>query len=432
MRVAVLAYEPMYSYIKSIIGSSFDDMTFEYFLITEAISVTDAFNEIKNKYDAFITGGGIMNMGIIDEKENSDVIIEAISTDSLGICKSLVKIATENKLENFKRVFFDFVHNEKSHAIIEDLIGNDGFLHIPLKDEREKPVSIKGFDDVTAYLKQIYSKLLENDLIDIAVTRYSNITPALESMGIKYYFVYPSAEHVFDTVRSISTKYHLKQQKLTSPAMIQIIVKHSYFALESEYEKIKNLLNDYSASIGHDFIIDESFRGIQIFTTLRTVKNITENFTCCNLGHYLNSNKVSNVIIAYGYGDDVFAAQFTSLSVLKDINKFDNVSAVLHNDSILTLSRKESAGGNFDETYIEISKKAGISPQILKKINSINCKDKISAKKLGEILNVTQRSACRYLTKLEEEHFAEKLENSEDRKKGRPEEFYKIDFLFDV
>ena len=156
MKIAVIAHEPLYSYLKQFPEIERLGAEMDFYLMETLADLTSIFGQIQNSYDAFITGGQSLNLELRKQYAEEDYIIEPILLDHLGLCKVLLRAALENGLRDFSRVFFDFVHNEDGHQMVEQLLGSSDFLHIPLQHERKNDIVIQRFSEIEPFLRKTY------------------------------------------------------------------------------------------------------------------------------------------------------------------------------------------------------------------------------------------------------------------------------------
>ena len=297
-------------------------------------------------------------------------------------------------------------------------------------------VSSKTLEEIIKMEKIIEGKhirLWNEGKIDFSTTRFSSIVPQLEEAGVNYYFIYPSINLLKDTFDELMKDISIYKMKINQPSVIYITVKEK--EEESfDMEELYSLINRYKKKLLADFVIEKSQESIKVFTKLNTVEAITENFTVCPLKDVIETELLVKACIGYGIGNHINEATINAISANKEANSNrDNYSFVVTEDNKLIgplINNKVMVVSNNVTTYIkDVSKRVGLSTLTIQKLLSaidILGTNEISPQELASCLNVTVRTANRFLSALFKYGEAEIVYERQNSTKGRPERVYKI------
>ncbi|HGS9412198.1 TPA: hypothetical protein ACMU8K_003326, partial [Clostridioides difficile] len=203
---------------------------------------------------------------------------------------------------------------------------------------------------------------------------------------------------------------------------------------DSTLDQVYKILNSIKKDKLTDFIIEKNSNSFKIFTKCETIKSLTKNFTACYIKKSIENSTNIKVCVGYGIGNDIKQAMSSAISANKEskINPLNYSFLVNENyetigpllcDKLLTVSNKVTPHIN---TIAKSSKLSTLTIQKIISVTEILQRDEVTPKELSSCLNVTVRTANRFLSSLLKSGNATILYEKQNSTKGRPERVYKL------
>ncbi|MEG2974034.1 MAG: hypothetical protein RR898_11315, partial [Clostridium sp.] len=208
---------------------------------------------------------------------------------------------------------------------------------------------------------------------------------------------------------------------------------------ELKYLLLEHSLISFGMENNLDFKMKRNFYNMEVLVPLKDVKQITNNFTRCSLIAYLTKILNFNISIGYGVGTTISDASSHSFLANKEASLIkESCSYVMNSDQVLvgpfTRSQQPLTVTTHEHPYIsELSKQTQLSPFTISKIISVMKlldTNILTSDDIAYKLNITKRSANRFLSKLEDNGKAEIIEVAGEGLRGRPKKKYKIDIEY--
>lgn len=424
----------MEQFVKDAVEKLNLDCESEIYIYKDFYHVGELYLELEDKFDGFAVSGPVPKQAIIKRVGKVKKPLVDFGTDLQSYYETFLKLMYEYNTLDFSRAYLDFMDwgyegKDISYYLLTGTLG-EFMQHV------SNVVSSKTLEEIIKMEKIIERKhirLWNEGKIDFSTTRFSSIVPQLEEAGVNYYFIYPSINLLKDTFDELMKDISIYKMKINQPSVIYITVKEK--EEESfDMEELYSLINRYKKKLLADFVIEKSQESIKVFTKLNTVEAITENFTVCPLKDVIETELLVKACVGYGIGNHINEATINAISANKEANSNrDNYSFVVTEDNKLIgplMNNKVMVVSNNVTTYIkDVSKRVGLSTLTIQKLLSaidILGTNEISPQELASCLNVTVRTANRFLSALFKYGEAEIVYERQNSTKGRPERVYKI------
>lgn len=394
-------------------------------------------DEIKNIYleNYLFFDGLIMNelsyLSIQKEEKTFKKPTYCYRPNERDFYKTLFKLSRTHKDLDFSRVCID---------------SNANYLELKeiLSDE-ELPYIID-----SAYKENFYEDVFNQHLllweqgkIDLSITRFSNILPQLNEIGIETVRLYPSNETIRETVE-LAIKEIEHQQLLENRIVVgNLSIENIDLSLgrindlELKQMLLHKSLLEFSTETNLPFIIQKNNLFFEIIISHKDLKQLTNNFTSCAISTYLKKNLPFRVNIGWGIGHTMYEARTKAQNANKETQNYSDYSyysiVITEDDQIIGPLGEDICleySNKIDPEIEKLSEKLDVSTLQLQKIMSVISKmnsNELSSEDIAFHLGITMRSANRILNKLQEKGVAEIIYKKQEKLRGRPKKIYKID-----
>ena len=263
-------------------------------------------------------------------------------------------------------------------------------------------------------MKEKYIELKNNDKIDLAITRISNLKVFFKESNIPYIFLFPSKNSIIGTFN-----YVIKEIKILENEKKKIIIGR--IKTDSDIEKLKNYL-------------EYKFKDMAI----KSDKNIIEVSTFKdNFLNYLNEN-INTILhknynihsIGWGAGNSINEARYYAhISEKKYVKSYKKNVYLVEKENVNILENMFDKNTDNKSTLYKILSSLNISYSHANKLVSLYNNDnniKLTPSELAIYLNTSKRTTMRILNKLENSKYA--VSNFKKTERGRPVKVYKFEF----
>ena len=406
------------------------------------VATYDNFEHISKVYrhyadaaDAFLVSGPSAKRAIELACGTSGKPIMSYKVDSDALHRDMLKLAVENRDQDFSRVVLDFMMpldcgcTVKDFLALEDIESVDAAL--------QKWITETGVREVGGAENAIMERILElwrKNEIDLVICQYSSIVPALDALGIPHRCPFPSDAYFDDLIHQVLARLELKQLQENLPAIIQILPDHSAKLTPQQMEHLRQNVRSFIQDNLIDCVEQEANNMLVLITTLQVVRFLTQDFRCCKLCTHLQPLLDFPVAVGYGVGATVShaianvqiavrEARITGKSHL--IDSSGNLIGPLNSENRIVINTNAAANIGI------LAKRCKLSTMTLQKLmvhmeNSGS--DKITTQELAQRFGITIRNANRILTNLCNGGVATAVYTQTSHTRGRPVQVYTINF----
>ena len=429
-KIAVIATE----YIKEFLQSMLGDLDVDYCIFTYKTfsDIQYIYEKVTEEFDGILTSGSFpAHMIHLYYKEEKRPIC-FFNTDEAALYRLFLKLLNENRNLDFTRVYADIV--EIFGVGLKDFVEGRS----PMPDIRELSADEFDMERMLGIEQEEYGKhvrLWEEGKIDLSVTRFSSIVPALQEAGVKVYFPFPSKRYVGEMCDKLLNE--IERRKLEEQIPGVIIVKLSengsggemFQGLDYDYMRLENLVIEFIGASMIDCSVHRRHYGLEIVSTKKHVSGWTGDFKEDRLSPFLREKKLSaRFSIGCGLGNSLSQARLNALDACHEAELKQSL-AYLINEREQIIGPMGDCGQlllNVDNSEV-LDVQSKLSPLTVKKIFtaiSASEKQEITARTLALRLGITKRSANRFLAVLEQEGYLKIAYKTRTTTKGRPESVY--------
>ena len=406
------------------------------------VAVYDNFEHISKVYrqyeqeaDAFLVSGPSAKRAIELACGTTSKPVMSFKVDSDDLHRDILKLAVENREQDFSRVVMDFLMplscgcSVMDFLALEDVEAVDGSI--------QNWITQTGVREVGGAENAIMERILElwrNKEIDLVICQYSSIVPALDALAIPYRCPFPSDAYFRKLIQEVLARLELKQLQDNLPAIIQITPEHPANLLPEQMDCLRQKVRSFVQDNLIDCVEQEANNTLVLITTLQVVRFLTRDFRFCQLFAYLQPLLDFPVTVGYGIGATVShaianvqvaarEAKITGKCHLMDSN--GNLIGPLNTDKRMVVNTNAIAN------FSALSKRCKLSTMTLQKIAAymeLRGNDNITTQELAQRFDITIRNANRILTNLCKGGVATPVYTQTSHSRGRPIQVYNIDF----
>ena len=397
--------------------------------------IAEVYRQYLDEADAFLVSGPSAKRAIELACGAITKPITYYKVDSESLHRDILKLAVENRDQDFSRVVMDFLLPLDCGYAVKDFLALDDIEAVD--DAIQKWMATAGVQEVGGAENAIMERILElwkEKAIDLVICQYSSIAPALGAMGIPYRCPFPSDAYLKRLIHDILARLELKQLQNNLPSIVQILPVHPKEVTDSQ----KDLLRQKVRSFVRDNLIDcveqESESALMLITTLQVVRFLTKDFRICRLSDYLQESLDFPVVIGYGVGATVPHAISNVQIAVREARISEKSFVLDHNGNLigpLNAENRMVVNTNAMANISELSKRCKLSPLTLQKLMSYMESldtDNITTQDLAHRFSITIRNANRILTNLCKGGVATPVYTQTSHSRGRPVQVYYIHF----
>ncbi|MDR1921169.1 MAG: hypothetical protein LBS31_05420 [Candidatus Adiutrix sp.] len=435
--VAIITTE----FLRDFINSSMKELQLDIdYVIHPYNSFSDLagiFDSIPNRIDGVMTTGAFPAQVIRHSFPDTRRVIRAINNDDAGIYKMFLHLFNQNRALDASRIYADLIA-AAGLELDEYLFGEREAGFSELADKHISSMTLEELSKADEIQAEKHLKLWREGRIDLSITRFSSIVDRLKNAGLPVLFAYPSRGYLravcLETVQAV----HIKQMRENQAAAIMVTARISQnnqiSSFERRQERLRQTIQRFKTSLQLDFVPRDANMGLEILTVRKNVALVTEDFTVCRMRPFLESRLDFDVNIGYGLGADLYQARINAVDANREaaripgsasclINERDELIAPLHGETNLVVPREISGPAR------EAARLSGLSgftvEKVLAAVKSARG-GRLSSRELASQLSITQRSANRFLSALNEAGLAKVIEARRTATRGRPERIYEI------
>lgn len=397
--------------------------------------ISQVYAEYAPSADAFLVSGSSAKSAI--ELSNPKIVkpIFAFQVDSDALYKDLLMLALEERKMDFSRVAMDFLLPLGEGYSAQDYLNRKEIDSVYALNTLW--VQRTGVQEVGGAENAIMHRLLDlwtSQAIDMVICVYSSLVPALDALNIPYRCPFLSDHQLAALIHQASAQAELEELRENLPAIIHIMPQSTEHCSPAVMQKLSRLTHQFMKDNMIECVMQESDSFILLFSTVQTLRGITENYHNCLLSSYLNLHMEEKIVVGYGMGSTVNhalnnvqtavrEAKFSGSSYLKDAS--GNLIGPLGSEHRMVVDTEAFADVS------EIARRCNLSTMTVQKlITSVELArtNKVTTPELAKRFGITIRNANRILTNLKNGGVATPVYTQTTNSRGRPVQVYDLNF----
>lgn len=440
MRIAILATEYLYDYLRESVEKLNLDYETEIFIYYNYVHIVDLYRQLENRFDGFITTGPAPMQSIKKSIPECKPISFFLCSDS-NYYKIFFEVIYKYQDWNFEYGYFDFCDYllpDQESALVPYLSGGTFKEWLDRNNRYMSEMSIEDIQESTKRKLDKHIRLWNSGKIKYSLSRMSPIMPQILEAGVNCYYISFSLDDIDHCLKQLTQEILVMQLRNNQPAAIDILLPmgelDSLEQYQSRYELLERLITAFNKKYLCDFIVRETHLGVRISTNYKTVEKITHAFSTCLLKDYITQSGGFDVYIGYGLGSDLSQAEANAIDASREakissgkesylINEQRNLIGLFGDGNDLSLQSDISP-------YIrELSDRTGLSTLTIQKLIAalkITGTEEVTTQDLSRILHITVRSANRFVSTLVKCNLAKALYSKQTNTKGRPSKVYQF------
>lgn len=387
---------------------------------------------IKQEIDMWLCSGPITYY-IVSQWGEIHAPIFCVPYNGSSLYKTLVQVIYEQKLD-IAEISFDSYQEVESELVpgVEDALLEAGIEDKPLYVMKET----FELDEVTRYHADLWKK----GLIKATITAHP-IDAELKKLGLPTYRILPATMDIAAVASQMLRTFEMLYFKNTQIA-IQMIDTELHEDVTSDTlssdEITKREIGYTDKLLTYAKKVHGSLKSVgrgryAIFTTRGLLQEITEDFQTAPEIQGINQLSRKGITCGIGIGQTAYEAEINATNALLHAKKCGTGSwVVCFDDKKIAgpLGTPEQITYSYaSEELHAISQSTSLGISTLQKLKAVLRKlasEQISSQELAQYMQITQRSARRILTELEEKGFAQIVAEEKPYMRGRPRKVYKI------
>ncbi|MDR1800639.1 MAG: hypothetical protein LBQ95_02175 [Lachnospiraceae bacterium] len=433
MKIAVITTQYLEELIRTTLAPYSGEHEIDLHIYEDFSGVTALYEGLEDFYDGFLISGAIPKAVIIKNLKHPRKPIVDFGTDISSYYELFLRLITEKQadLDSYYLDIMDLAAPAKPlTTYLCEASFRDFYEEIGHRLSGQTPSEI---EETERDILKKHISLWKKTGKKLSITRLSSIAVKLTEAGIPFYFVYPGKDLISDAF--LKTIAEAEKASLQSSLTSAIIIKsREGMVNDNECHKLLGkAIRRFTKTFTGDFEIRElAPDGYLIYTNHGMVEALTNHFTDCALQSYINESFKGPVSIGYGLAQTHTQAFANAKTAVAESAQKGGESFLLDSDNALIgplnkrpLSLKAKALPKIQE----ISEKSGLSTMTINKIQTViktRNSTEISSAELALALQITGRSANRFLKQLVQNGYAHVAYEKQSVSRGRPERVYQI------
>ena len=413
--------------IMKVLGSEYENLTINPYIKDQVKDTVDLFESCQIENDGiFFTGVGVLEE--IKKFKKITKPFETIPRSGYSLISTIWEM--EQKCINYNRISIDIVPDKILYEIIEEFkLSFDKIYTMPFS------VNYCEEDYITRHLD-----LFNKGVIDVILTGFGYVYSQLLDMGLPVYRLYPNNIQIHQNLERLINTIETKGIRSAGIAIQIIRLKGFTYDSLCQYDDLKKRGKFYLELLEYVKKIQGSLftyarEEMIIFTTRGEIEHEANWVIFKKLmtwGNQMNTIFYSGI----GFGITAYEAEksarkaLTNAKMLKSSSAYivdgDQIQGPLYENDELKYYIKVK-----DKKILEISKKTGLDPAYISKIQALiekTGKNTFDSKDLSLVLNIGERSARRILKKISDNGYGIVTGKESSSQRGRPRNITKITF----
>lgn len=437
MKLAVITTKFLEEYVRYTLGKLHVRCDIEIYIYRDFRHVGDLYLELEEQFDGFLVSGPVPKAAILRRVGQPKKPVKSFGSDSQCYYETFFRVLYEQKDANLENGYFDLLEWAASPQELSTYLSSGTFGK--LLDQVYETTMLRSLPEIAELEQRVLEKhlsLWREGKIQYSVTRFSSIMPHLQKAGVKVYFVYPHLELIRSALNNLIKDIDLHRMYGNQPTVIRLGLRGDDLTpdeVERRLNDLEQALSDYNQERFCGFVIQRGKDGLNVFSQLREIRRITEDFQSCALRLPLQKRCGFSISVGYGLGADVSHAMVNAVAANRDSTTDPLGYSYLRdeaNKSIGPLKESQSAADAPISAYIrDTAKRLHISATTVQRLLTAMthlATDQVTSQALASALGLTVRSANRILSNLVQHGGAEILFENQSCSKGRPERVYRL------
>ena len=400
---------------------------------TEIKEVPDLYAALEQETDGFIlVGGRVVKAAIQKALRRPLKPVASFMVNSTSFYKLLLDLLIKNRALDLHRVVMDAVVVLRGYSSLADLQaeGNEAKFDSGMQAWMDQ-LNLEEIYTLEETITRMIAARWKAKKMDLAICIYSGVQERLQQKGIPCVLAYPDVETVKVALDRLLADIQLAAMRENLPVVISVGLANQGGDSEQESVALHKCLLDFSREHITGFLVQKTFDGFDIFTSLRVANQLTGQFSSCPLGRYLAARLERAVCVGYGVGADIAQAKTNAANARKEasagasyvIDEKNLLIGPLDSDQYLAITSEVTPEMN------RAAEKAGLSTLTIQKIDSVMKllgTQELTTLDLAAKLGVSVRNAQRILGALEKSGLAVVQSHKSSKSMGRPVKVYEI------
>lgn len=407
-----------------------NEVNFHYYPYQTIEDLKVAFQENKEKLDAYFFSGQLAYMTAIADGETYTKPALYLTMSEADFYKKMFHILLEHPDLDLSRVFIDFYSESQ---VIQNFVEE---LPVDKRPIIAKDLGNYSLDNIYKESQKLHEALHTSGEIDWSFTRLANTLEDFEKKGINHFYFEISDETIQQAANELISTVRMNSLKSN-----QIVYGYLTFKfdnpdlLESKFLSIHSLLLEYNYHTNNQLIIDASKNYFEITTNYSVLEKMTNGFTSCGLLPYLTKEDVTIFHLGWGTGTNFTEAQINAkrASRISESNQLSStyilqedeqligpLTGVQHDQNPTRQLLKKISIDTLQERFNMSNDRVN---KVLLAFDQVNLKE-LTSSDFASLLQMSPRSANRILKEAEENGLVTVKNDRESGLQGRPRKLY--------
>lgn len=389
------------------------------------------FYELKDRVDGIYVSGIMPYRALqILISEEDQVCLAHSPIDMENTYRILLQKMVESGVHTLSRIGMDFL---RGNADLENLIRTEKFSQAVHEYETkwEKMKTVEEINEEEQAICQYYREQCRKNRFDMVITYFHSVAESLREFDVECFYVYPSVQTFLQSIEGLQKNISLMAMKKKMPAVIYIDLD----AADRKGSDIRRAMEQFNKKYLNQMMLKENYAGLEYITDYAFLRKITDGFSKCRIGAWLQEQTGFMGAVGYGLGNNLPQARLNAIDAShygRNIKGNGCASVLIDGEENLIVLKKGSTEQsiNVSEGYIsEIANQVKLSSEtILKVIGVMQTYGtaEITSQELMDALHISLRTANKFLSNLEKNGYAQVAGLKRSGNKGRPVNVYRI------
>lgn len=441
--IAFLLQEHFLNYCKNMLGDTWQGHRITYFCYETLPELQQVFLAQKGHYDAFLVSGVIPLAALWEVDTPPYAVKDRIGHYLINTYRILLGLLFQRGSYDPARIGIDFVGED---VPLVQVLEEDRLPELVEEHNRHfLGMTVAELDEQERMLVADYQRRCRAGKLDVVITYYNSVVQGLAGEDVECYYSYPSRNSMIQALEQCVKQIRTETLRRNQSAVIRISPRYDLRARQLaanqglELLSLKQALLEYCRQRQIDPVLKDDLSDVELYLTLEQLETITQQFTLCDLGPWLDQQVGFQGLVSLGSGPDLASARSHAMQAQDYRAHLEQDTCVYIDESEAIRSLPLTPRSSLPESGVsasqveEAANRCHLSAEtIYRVISAMQAErtDQLTSEELIRHQGFSLRVANRVLKALVTGGYAQIAGQRRVGNKGRPQNLYRISLEF--
>ena len=437
--IAFLLQEHFLNYCNHLLGDSWQGHHITYFRYETLSELQQIFLAQKSRFDAFLVSGVIPLAALWEVDTPPYAVKDRIGHYLINTYRILLGLLFQRGSYDPARIGIDFVGEDVS---LVQVLEEDRLPELVEEHNRHFwGMTVPELEEQERMLVADYQRRCQAGRLDVVITYYNSVVQGLAGEAVECYYSYPSRNSIRQALEQCIRQIQTETLRSNQSAVIRVSPRYDLRARQLasnhglELLSLKQALLEYCHQRQIDPVLKHDLTDVELYLTLEQLGAVTQQFTLCDLAHFLGEQMGFQGLVSLGSGPDLASARSHAMQAQDYRARLEQDTCIYIDESgaICSLPMAPRPGrpetGVSSDQVEEAANRCHLSAETVYRVISVmqaERTDLLTSEELIRDQGFSLRVANRVLKALVTGGYAQISGQRRVGNKGRPQNLYRI------